>query len=130
MDASTRLERVLDEVRAERDRQDSKWGIQDHPSIRPNLAGALPDTVCRIYGLPPDDEAKVICDTRFRRGDGAYADIAVEELAEAVAAAVTSDAECRAELVQVAAVVVAWIEAIDRRADAQETRRLRTVNNE
>lgn len=46
-------------------------------------------------------------------GTGTWSDILVEELTEAIEA--DNDEDLRAELVQVAAVAVQWIAAIDRR---------------
>ena len=52
-----------------------------------------------------------------------YADIALEEFAEAIEAVANEDtAALRTELVQTAAVLVAWIEAIDRRTGRQDER--------
>ena len=75
---------VLDEVSAERARQDAKWGEQNHPA--------------------------------FKHGEVTYRDILLEEVFEALAE--SNQARLRAELVQVAAVAVAWVEKIDRHAVA------------
>lgn len=96
-------ERVLEEVHAERTAQQDKWGMQDHPCIREDS----------IYGIAPERIAKEQCDERFRDGKGSWLDIAIEELAEAHGA--KTDEERREELVQMAAVCVAWVQAIDRR---------------
>lgn len=115
-----RMERVLGQVRAERGRQDAKWGVQDHPSVDPVLmqrdGGCEPERMASEYEIPTEPRAKALCEMAARAGRCTFAHIAVEELAEAVAAATAAgEASCRAELVQLAAVVVAWIEAIDRR---------------
>lgn len=104
---------VLLEVFTERMRQDAKWGQQDHPSV--NSFSDLVDAEERAdeYGILSEAAAKEQCERRFAAGVGTYADIAIEEVAEAVCA--EDDAKRRAELVQCAAVFVAWIEAIDRR---------------
>ena len=94
---------IFAEIDAERARQDAKWGEQNHPS-RSN----------ELHGIMSADSARSMCDARFADGRGAWADIAVEELAEAIDA--PDEVARRAELVQLAAVVVAWIECIDRRA--------------
>ena len=57
--------------------------------------------------------ARKFCDVEHGAGRGTWQQILEEEVLEAYACA--SDVELRAELVQVAAVAVAWIEAIDRR---------------
>lgn len=118
--------RIFAEIDAERARQDARWGEQNHPMVNipqaepgclfaPRVAGELE---CRRLGLPSADEARDACNLEHRAGHGTYASIAVEELAEAVEAAViygdTSD-EARKELVQTAAVLVAMIECLDQK---------------
>lgn len=85
------LARVLGEVADERDRQDAKWGGPEH-------------------------------DDRHRDGTGsgvmATAGTTWHHILSAHAAAAFAEsdpARLRVELVQVAAVVVAWVQAIDRR---------------
>lgn len=103
---------VLAEVRKERHRQDQKWGEQNHPD------GTGPD-VGWIPGLPvtaTDLQAffKHRVDTAAAAGDSTFRGILLEEVAEAFA---EHEPEClRTELIQVAAVAVQWVEAIDRRA--------------
>lgn len=98
--------RVLAEVRDERERQHAKWGEQNPPD------GTGPQRRQDIFALDPD-LAKGRCAVAFQEGRGTWAHILAEEVAEAL---VESDpAKLRAELVQVAAVAVQWIEAIDRR---------------
>lgn len=107
---------VYTEINEECIRNTHKWGEQDHPSICP-----LPDypeltkEICRYYAIPTPFYATQNCDNRHKAGEGSWADIAVEELVEAVAAAIDGDEGCRAELVQLGAVIVAWIATIDRR---------------
>lgn len=90
------------ELEAERLRQDKRWGEQNHPDGT---------------GLPIQARMAVFkrktCETKFRHGEGAWADILMEEVAEALAE--SDPSALRAELVQVAAVSLAWVEAIDRR---------------
>ena len=106
--------RILTDITLERDRQDAKFGPQRHQdSVAPNFDS--PEALARWYEMPTEEDAKYNTDTRFARGDGTWADILVEELAEAIAAAFKSPEELRAELVQVAAVAVAWIEDLDSR---------------
>lgn len=111
------LQEVLAEIQAERARQDAKWGEQNHPSVDPVLT-ARPGGVdgCRLcaeYEIPSESRAKHLCQAMFARGEGTWAHVAVEELAEAVSA--DCDEHRRRELVQLGAVVVAWIQCIDRR---------------
>lgn len=96
---------VLDEVAAERARQDATFGEQNHP----DGTGQYPETI-------DANVAKMVCE---QAAEGGYLDwlhILREEVAEAFAE--TAPARLRAELVQVAAVAVAWVQAIDRRTGA------------
>lgn len=116
------LDKILDEIRAERAQQDSKWGVQDHPSISGALTN-IPEFAddlrirARYYGVPEEDAAKNLCETAFKLAAGSYGHIAVEEMAEVIGAA--NDQDRRGELVQLAAVCAAWIESIDRKAEAK-----------
>jgi len=93
---------ILDEIAAERARQVAKWGEQNHPDGTGGH-GRLRDA----------DAARRECQRQFAEGTGTWLDILDEEVAEAYAE--EDPAALRAELIQVAAVAVAWIEAIDRR---------------
>lgn len=111
---------VLAEIQAERERQDARWGVQDHPSVASELiereGGVKPGRLCKEYGVPSPHMARAACEGEASAGEATFAGILVEEVAEAIGAAAESEARVREELVQVAAVAVAWIEAIDRRA--------------
>lgn len=95
---------ILAEVAAERRRQDERWGRQDHLWYSSDADSAAPSRA----------DVWRIVETRSREGTLRWADILLEEVAEAVNE--PDDRHARAELVQVAAVAVAAIEAIDRRA--------------
>jgi hypothetical protein len=112
---------VLDEVHAERVRQDQRWGQQNHPLVDPVLLSrGDADRMCDEFEVPTADRARWLCDLRHRRGDGSWTDILLEELCEFIeAATVKGPAEARAELVQLAAVAVAAVEAIDRNGGAR-----------
>lgn len=97
-------EMVAHEVIYERARQDAKWGEQNHPD----------GTDREPLTLWAADLAKEVCDAAAKKGVVTWRDILVEEVAEAEAE--TDPARLREELIQVAAVAVAWVEAIDRRA--------------
>ena len=116
----TPTQRVLDEVAAERVRQDATWGEQNHPSLDRVLlerpGGCTPERMAEEYEIPTEERARFLLAAAVTRGSPSWAGILVEEISESVKAGVRSDAACRAELVQVAAVAVAWIECIDRRA--------------
>ena len=124
---SAAREKILGEIAAERVRQDAKWGEQNHPDVDRVLTGR--PTGCRVermameYNIPSANSAREACDHAARIGQCTWAHILVEEIAEAVEAATLAQlgqgplAALRKELVQVAAVAVSWIEAIDRRGE-------------
>ncbi|MFF1946932.1 hypothetical protein ACFVWF_32865 [Rhodococcus qingshengii] len=91
---------VLPEIADERERQDERWGEQNHPD------GTGP-------GFAIDAKrARHSCNLAASLGLVSYRDILNEEVFEAFA---ESDPDkLRHELVQVAAVTVAWIEKLDR----------------
>lgn len=97
--------RILAEVQGERERQDAKWGEQNHP-----------DGTGLNYQRHLADEERAACQAAFRNGRGTWRHVMAEEIAEANAE--KDPVLLRAELVQVAAVAVAWIAAIDRRPSA------------
>ncbi|MGW6790019.1 hypothetical protein [Streptomyces chartreusis] len=98
------MKRVFADVRAERARQDEQWGEQNHPD---GTGGAG-----RRYLA---DIARSSCQAAAEAGTLTWRHIAREEDAEAFA---ESDPEkLRAELIQAIAVHVAWVEALDRRAE-------------
>lgn len=89
-------------VAAERQRQDDKWGEQNHP-----------DGTGGRYEVRHAEAARRACDTAARTRDLTWRHILNEEVAEALAE--TDPVNLRAELVQVAAVAAAWVECLDRR---------------
>ncbi|GAA3852046.1 hypothetical protein GCM10023084_02800 [Streptomyces lacrimifluminis] len=95
-------DRVLSEVLAERIRQDDRFGEQNHP-----------DGTGGVQSRQLRDEAQKTCQAAAERGIVTWLHIADEEHCEALAE--SDPVRLRAELVQGAAVYVAWIEAIDRR---------------
>lgn len=94
---------ILEEVSHERARQDAKWGQQDHPNGTgvPSMQAAA-------------ERSRRVCEQNFYNGSGTWADILREEFHEALAEG--EPANLRTELIQVAAVAVAWVEKIDRDA--------------
>lgn len=95
------LARVLSDVAAEREAQDSMWGVQEFPD----------GTGARF--APRAQEARHECATAWSRGELTWRHVLTEEFAEAVA---ESDPDrLRTELVQTAAVAVKWVQALDRR---------------
>lgn len=101
------LKPVLQEFADERDEQDLAWGEQNHP----NGTGRGMDVALASI-------ARTTCQRQFAQKKGTWKLILDEEVREAFA---ESDPEkLRGELVQVGAVVAAWIQAIDRAAAAVE----------
>ncbi len=103
---------VLDEVSNERLRQDARWGQQSHP----NGTGADWEFCSGQHAgwaQEAADDARRRCQEAPERvwGD-TYALILNEEVAEAFAE--DDPQRLRTELIQVAAVAVAWVEKIDR----------------
>ena len=92
--------RVLTEVIEERQRQIAKWGWQRHP----DGTGELADLTAR-------DRAQKLCDEATDAGRLTWRAILAEEVAEAFAE--SNPDRLREELIQVAAVAVQWIEALD-----------------
>lgn len=102
---------VLAEVEAELARQDELWGEQNHPDWTANDLGIAPM-------IEPARHAQGVCEEKFRNGCGSYSDILLEEVAEANDEEMAgNEVNLREELVQVAAVAMAWIECIDRRRE-------------
>lgn len=95
--------RVLVEIDAERSRQNERWGEQNYPSDTGHRQDRFTAEIQR-------ERCKAAADA----GTVTWRHIICEELAEAFAEA--SPAYLREELVQVAAVAVAWIECLDREA--------------
>ncbi|MFI6819013.1 hypothetical protein ACIBG7_41925 [Nonomuraea sp. NPDC050328] len=96
------LAAVLADVAAERVRQDERFGIQEHPD------GTGPDRTQAA------DAARAATDAAKAAGQVTWRHILHEEVLEAFA---EQEAEAlRAELVQVAAVAVKWIQSLDRRS--------------
>lgn len=99
---------VLGQIADERARQDAKWGEQNHPDGTGQAFIPLASLI--------RDQARTKCDAEHRAGEGTWEQILAEEFWEAVAE--EDPAGLRDELIQVAAVAAAWVEAIDRRTVA------------
>lgn len=101
--AHTGLDRVLADVTVEREAQHDTWGIQQ-----------LPDGTGPRWATVADD-ARRECERAAAAGELTWRHVLVEEVAEALAE--DDPARLRAELVQVAAVAVQWLQAVDRQAE-------------
>ncbi|WP_235631105.1 hypothetical protein [Mycobacteroides abscessus] len=122
--------RVLQLIAYERHRQQEKWGDQNHPNVDLVLTGRVGGcTVKRMaeeYEIPSANRAKFLCQKAAERGQVTWGHILVEELAESIESATLLDQatdlpddarltlRCKLhwELVQVAAVAVAWAEKV------------------
>lgn len=111
-----RREDVLAEVAVERQHQDRRWGEQNHPD-RMTMYGS---PIFRMaYGIESAAYFQRKLADANRRGECSWDRILLEEVAEAMDECAEDDVvHLREELVQVAAVAVAWVECIDRRIAA------------
>lgn len=101
---------VLVDIARERQRQREKWGVQTHPDTSETPTLVIDEL-----------EAKMLCIEAQQKGMLSWTHILGEEVAEAISEAMAGRTDLlREELVQVAAVCCAWIEAIDRRAKIKE----------
>lgn len=103
-------DRVLIDVVIERAAQEAKWGEQNHPSFSAVERTAYAKQIATMSA----DAAKGECDRLHSEGQGSYHLILREEFLEA-AAERDDPVKLRTELIQAAAVAVAWVECIDRR---------------
>jgi hypothetical protein len=93
---------LMSEVADEMSRQNQQWGEQRHP----DGTGMCGDVISA-------DSAKSLNDELVRMGQLTWRDILWEEVAEAFAE--EEPGPLREELIQVAAVAIQWVAAIDRR---------------
>jgi|SRR5579859_5199996 len=99
---TTRMLAVMEEIVDERFRQDAKWGEQNYKGGN-GLAShlGLAGVYKTLNDLPSIQKT--------------WKDVFLGEMHEALGA--TSDEELRQQLVQLAALAVAWIQAIDRKSN-------------
>lgn len=107
---------VLTEVLKERERQHEKFGEQNWDCLAPYIQETYGEhgksMMTKYYRVKSEREAKEVCDLRFKNGIGTWADILLEEVSEAISE--YDIVKRRAEVIQIAAVAVAWAESIDR----------------
>lgn len=110
--------KVAREVLAERERQDTKWGQQNHPDGTGPMEYVLPDIeelrVARASDLT--HIFRNITDARAKMDTVTWRDILLEEVFEALAE--SDPTRLREELLQVSAVAQAWAEHLDRREES------------
>lgn len=104
---------IFAEIDAERARQDAKWGpVKRGPWVATGVEKLSATKRCWVYDLPNEEVAKCTCELeREVMGDPSFAAFTIEELVEVVSAG--DEVSMRAELVQLAACAVKWLEAID-----------------
>lgn len=106
------------EVLRERRRQDAKWGCQAHledyiGGVNGPQGPAHAQARADWYGVPAEDVAKAHCREASQAKTVTWFDVLLEEVCEALGAETIDD--LRGEVVQVAAVALAWLEALDLR---------------
>jgi hypothetical protein len=108
---------VLIDVSHERLAQHEKWGQQDHPDALSNYPLVRYNNHKHMTAAELAARAKEIFEHDVLAGERDWQDILLEEVFESLEAAQRArhPEDLRAELIQVAAVAVAWVEAIDRR---------------
>ncbi len=106
------MENIFKEIRQERQRQNLKWGEQNHPVLDPVLINRGADRMCQEFEIPTEARAKQLCDLNAFRGTCTWMHILVEEISEV--ASCQSPDDLREELIQAASVIVATIESLDR----------------
>ena len=112
----THTDTVLSEVASERAKQDEKWGEQNHPDLYPGSHNYTYYAGVADYWKRKNEERVAVENAKGVPSDrnAAWDGVLLEEVFEALAE--SDPAKRRAELVQVAAVAVNMIEAIDRRS--------------
>lgn len=98
------------EIADERQRQDAKWGEQNHPNG--TGCGVYPMNYAPFTAGQLSVISRMKTDRRAAAGTVTWSDILLEETFEALAE--DDPGKLRAELIQLAAVAVQWIQAIDR----------------
>jgi hypothetical protein len=122
------LDCFVDVLRGERERQNKKWGEQNHPSFDPVLmdheSGCSVARLAEHYEIPGPARAKFMTEAAGEKGELTWMHILVEEVAELLEAGVEGNTdELRNELVQCAAVCAAWVECLDRKEKAFEVKK-------
>lgn len=96
-------QQILQEIHEERERQDAKWGEQNHPVTTETRRKSCANTASYF---------KAMCDLATQRREVTWADIILEEVFEALS---EEDPDKQIEeLTQVAAVAVSMMECIKR----------------
>lgn len=110
-EASEELTAFLQRIVKERANQERKWGIQNHRSFAKGVKTTV--RLARYYKIPAPDEAKELYEKRAKSGRVSWMDILLEEVTELMES--SDDDELIEELIQVAAVAIAWAQCVARR---------------
>lgn len=115
------MENIFKEFMDERVRQDEKFGEQNIPCLDQTLLNrensCTAERMCEEYEIPTESRAKQLCETAMQLDSITYAHIASEEFSEVVSA--LDPVTRRKELIQLGAVVLGWIEKIDRLGESE-----------
>lgn len=110
-----RFMQILHALPMERMQQLKKFGVQEWPCLDQTLLHrdgvCTPVRMTQNYEIPSEERCKMLVAKKLEQGTLTYADIALEELSEAIST--FNAAQRRQELIQLATVVVAWIDKID-----------------
>lgn len=113
--------RIMKEISLERDAQDEKWGEQSHPDgtgednlelLVPYYETAFNGELAVVSATQLREEMRARTELAFSQDSGTYEMILTEEWAEVLAE--SDPYKLRKELIQLAAVAVAWIQKLDR----------------
>lgn len=107
------MENIFNEIRTERQKQEAKWGEQNHPILDPILINRNAQRMCEEYEIPTESRARQMVEIHAERGDLTYMHILMEEISEAASCGSNTE-ELRKELIQSASILVAMIESLDR----------------
>lgn len=101
--------KIIEEILKEKERQVSIWGEQNHLSVYENYK----ESDCEDkYGIVIEENAKFLCEDAVNKKELTWAHIAVEELSEVINA--KNEKDRREEIIQLCAVLVSWIESLER----------------
>ena len=101
---------VLKDSANERVRQAEKFGVRSQPCLNPYLLsrikGCTPERISEELEIPTEVRAKQLCDLAFKRSEGSWSVIALEEFVETISE--LDDKKRYIELVQLISVCLNW----------------------
>lgn len=111
-----KIQSIFGEILEERHRQDEKWGTQNLPCLNETiLKNGTSSQMTKFYGIKTEFGAKQMCDKATENKCLTFAHIAIEEMAEILSEFDTENR--RTEIIQLAAVLVQWVENIDKKQE-------------